>query len=464
MPNLVVVGTQWGDEGKGKYVDLLSGRVDVVVRYGGGHNAGHTVVVGEQQFILHIIPSGILHPGVTSVIGNGCVVDPDAFMSEVKMLRELDVEVGENLFLSDRAHLILPYHRLQEQKEEERLGDNRIGTTCRGIGPAYEDKIGRRGLRVGDLRHPDFLNEKLEYLVKTKAEQLGISDQAKKMLEEAQELLKRFVGQALPHIVDTSLLVHEKMLAGKNVLFEGAQATLLDIDYGTYPFVTSSNPTAGGACTGSGVSPKAIDHILGITKAYITRVGEGPFPTEMLGELGETVRKNGAEFGASTGRPRRCGWFDSVVVRYANRINGLDALAITKLDVLDSLDEIQVCTHYDYDGERIEDFPGELSMLEECKPVYRTLPGWDEPTAGIDDVSKLPKNARAYLEALEELCGTPIEMVSTGPERMSTITDMSGGSSPVLDRWFKNPGADGGNGTDDADKRPSFIDEKRLTP
>lgn len=443
MPSVIVVGTQWGDEGKGKYVDLLSGRVDVVVRYGGGHNAGHTVVVEGREYILHIIPSGILHPGVTSVIGNGCVVDPDAFMDEVQMLRDLDIEVGANLTMSDRAHLILPYHRLQEQQEEEKLGDRRIGTTCRGIGPAYEDKVARRGLRVGDLRHPEFVKEKLEYLVHRKVAQLGIEADEKKLLGECSELLERFTDEALSHITDTSLLVHESILSGKNVLFEGAQATLLDIDHGTYPFVTSSNPVAGGACTGIGVSPKAIDHILGITKAYITRVGQGPLPTEMLGELGESIRQKGAEFGASTGRPRRCGWFDSVVVRYANRVNGLDALAITKLDVLDTVDEIQVCTHYEYQGERIQEFPGELSMLEECKPVYRTLPGWQEPTAGLQHAADLPKNARAYLEALEELCGAPVEMVSTGPERHATIEDMAGDGDSVLDGWF-GTGAEAG--------------------
>ncbi|MGH9389660.1 MAG: adenylosuccinate synthase, partial [Vicinamibacteria bacterium] len=370
MPSLVVVGTQWGDEGKGKYVDLLSERMQVVVRYGGGHNAGHTVVVGEEKFVLHIIPSGILHPGVVCVIGNGCVVDPDAFLAEVEKLGKQGIQVGDNLLLSDRAQLILSYHRLQEAREEERLGARRIGTTCRGIGPAYEDKIGRRGLRVGDLRHPDFVRQKLDYLVREKTEALGIPEQAAKLRASIDETLKRFREVALPHVTDTSLFIYRAMEAGKDVLFEGAQATLLDIDHGTYPFVTSSHPTAGGAATGSGISPKALDFILGITKAYITRVGAGPLPTEMTEPLGETIREKGAEYGASTGRPRRCGWFDSVVVRYAKRINGLDALAITKLDVLDSLDEIRICTHYDYRGERIEEFPGEISILAECEPVY----------------------------------------------------------------------------------------------
>ena len=441
MSNIVVVGTQWGDEGKGKYVDLLSERVDVVVRYGGGHNAGHTVVIGAKKFILHIIPSGILHPGVVSVIGNGCVVDPEAFLSEVAMLQAKGVAVGENLYLSDRAQLILPYHRLAERMEEERLGERRIGTTCRGIGPAYEDKIGRRGIRVGDLRDRESLTKQLDYLVPRKARTLGLPEEEKHLRAEIDQLLERFSDIALSHVTDTSLLVHQAVEAQKSILFEGAQATLLDIDHGTYPFVTSSSPTAGGACTGSGISPKVIDHILGITKAYITRVGEGPLPTEMDPKLGEEVRREGDEFGASTGRPRRCGWFDSVVVRYANRINGLDALAITKLDVFDTLEEIKVCTHYSYRGNRIDEFPGELSMLKNCEPVYETLSGWRESTAGIQKVSDLPTKARCYLEAIEKLCGVSVEMVSTGPERRATIVDMSKHEYPILDRWLGPPRA-----------------------
>jgi adenylosuccinate synthase len=447
MPNLVVVGTQWGDEGKGKYVDLLSERVQVVVRYGGGHNAGHTVVVGAKQFVLHLIPSGILHRGVVCVIGNGCVVDPAAFLDEIEELEKQGVDIA-NLYLSDRAQLILPYHRLEEQREEKRLGSRRIGTTLRGIGPAYEDKIGRRGLRVGDLRHPEFLREKLDFLVREKTEALSIPENASELRREIDDLLARFAEAALAHVTDTSLLVHRAIASGKSVLFEGAQATLLDIDHGTYPFVTSSSSTAGGAATGSGISPKAIDFILGITKAYITRVGAGPLPTEMPEPLGQTIRERGSEYGASTGRARRCGWFDSVVVRYANRINGLDALAITKLDVLDSLDEIEVSTHYEYRGERMDEFPGELSTLEKCKPVYRTLPGWKSSTRGLSRLGDLPPNARKYLETLEELCATPIEMVSTGPERSATIVEMGAGGrgrKPILDRWF------------DADRRGSLT-------
>jgi adenylosuccinate synthase len=410
--------------------------MQVVVRYNGGHNAGHTVVVGNDQFILHITPSGILHPGVICVIGNGCVVDPGAFLAEVEKLRKQGITIGDNLLLSDRAQLILSYHRLQEQREEEKLGARRIGTTCRGIGPAYEDKIGRRGLRVGDLRHPDFLQQKLDYLVREKTEALGIPEEAPKLRASIDETLARFREVALPHVTDTSLFIYRALEAGKDVLFEGAQATLLDIDHGTYPFVTSSHPTAGGAATGSGISPKALDFILGITKAYITRVGAGPLPTEMSESLGETIREKGAEYGASTGRPRRCGWFDSVVVRYAKRINGLDALAITKLDVLDSLDEIRICTHYDYRGERIDEFPGELSILQECEPVYETLPGWKSSTRGKSRVDELPENARKYLARLEGLCGSPVAMVSTGPERSSTILEMGSGGASILERWL----------------------------
>jgi adenylosuccinate synthase len=435
MPNVIVVGTQWGDEGKGKYVDFFSERVQVVVRYGGGHNAGHTVVVNDQQFILHIIPSGILHPGVACVIGNGCVIEPEAFLKEVDGLRSLGIEVGDDLHISDRAQLILPYHRVFEAISEERLGEKKIGTTLRGIGPAYEDKVGRRGIRLGDLRHPGPLRKKLEFLVAEKNEWIRASGKEEIRVDDVQSLLERFSQVALPHVMDTSLFVHEAMKAGKSVLFEGAQATLLDIDHGTYPFVTSSNATAGGACTGMGISPKSIDHILGITKAYITRVGGGPLPTEMSAERGDQIRKQGAEYGASTGRPRRCGWFDSVVVRYANRINGLDALGITKLDVLDGLPEIKAATRYRHQDGYLDEFPGELSTLEQCEPDYKTLPGWDEPTKGAKRVEDLPANARRYLETLEELCGVPVEMVSTGPGRDSIIVDMGHGKE-LLDTWF----------------------------
>lgn len=436
MPNIVVVGTQWGDEGKGKYVDLLADRVGVVVRYGGGHNAGHTVVVGGRKFVLHLIPSGVLHRGVTCVIANGCVVDPEAFLAEVRGLEQQGVEVGNNLYLSDRAHLILPYHRRLEELSEQRLGPRRIGTTWRGIGPAYEDKVARRGVRLGDLRHPAALREKLAFLVEEKNACIAAGGgQPDITVEQLEALVAPFAQIALPRVTDTSLLLHRLMAEGKSVLFEGAQATLLDIDHGTYPYVTSSSPTAGGAATGSGVSPKAIDYILGVAKAYITRVGGGPLPTEMSEALGEDIRKRGDEYGASTGRPRRCGWFDCLVVRYANRVNGVDALAITKLDVLDALDEIKICVRYRYRGEPLEEFPGELSTLESCEPEYRTVPGWKTATSGITRLDQLPIHARRYLEILEQLSGAPIAMVSTGPEREATIHVAKGGVR-LLDRWF----------------------------
>lgn len=436
MANVVVVGTQWGDEGKGKYVDLLAERVQMVVRFGGGHNAGHTVVAGGRKVVLHLIPSGILRSGVTCVIGNGCVVDPEAFLAEVETLRAAGIAVGDQLYLSDRAHLILPYHRRLEELSEQRLGSRRIGTTWRGIGPAYEDKAARRGIRVGDLRHPEALREKLRFLVEEKnvaiAAQSGRADLS---VEQIEPTLARFADFVLPHVTDTSLLLHRAIREGQSVLFEGAQAALLDIDHGTYPYVTSSTATAGGASTGAGVSPKAIDCILGVTKAYITRVGAGPLPTEMGDALGEEIRKKGDEYGASTGRPRRCGWFDSVVVRYANRVNGIDAIALTKLDVLDDLDEIRVCTRYRYRGEPVEEFPGELSALEECEAEYRVLPGWKSKTAGLTRLEDLPVNARRYLDVLEELCGAPVAMVSTGPSREATILHRGSGR-PLLDEWF----------------------------
>ena len=436
MTSIVIVGTQWGDEGKGKFVDLLSGRVDVVVRFGGGHNAGHTVVVGDKKFVLHMIPSGILHDGVTSIIGNGCVIDPEAFITEIAMLRDLGVVVDGNLSISDRAHLILPYHRLEEEQEESKLGSRRIGTTCRGIGPAYEDKIGRRGLRIADLKHTQFWQEKLLGLINEKVENLGIPEQKDQLYVESKELISRLIEEMSACFSDTSLQLYEAIKRGENVLFEGAQATLLDIDHGTYPYVTSSTPTVGGACAGSGIGTKFIDHILGISKAYITRVGEGPLPTEMEYDLGETVREQGAEFGASTGRPRRCGWFDSVVVRYANRINGLDATAVTKLDVLDRLDEIKICTHYDYHGQRIDEFPGDLSILEQCRPVYQTFPGWRDSTKGQTQVYDLPENALNYLSAIQDLCGVPVEMVSTGPERHATIETLRSESQSLIESWL----------------------------
>ncbi len=422
MSGLAVVGTQWGDEGKGKFVDLLAPRFDTVVRFGGGHNAGHTVVVDGRTVVLHILPSAVLHPGVRSIIGNGCVVDPLALFEELQVLEEAGYDPAGNLLLSDRAQLILPIHREVEAREETRLGKRRIGTTRRGIGPAYADKAARRGLRLGDLRHPRYRDERLDHLVRGHAEALGWDpERIAAEIAASRELLDRFAVRIRPLIADTSLVVHEALEAGRPVLFEGAQATLLDVDHGTYPFVTSSTAVAAGAAVGAGVGPRAVGRVLGVAKAYQTRVGEGPLPTEMLRETGGAIQRKGREFGASTGRPRRCGWFDSVVLRYARRVNGLDELAITKLDVLDGLPELKVGVRYRLDGEPVEKFPGDLGDLARCEPEYRILPGWSGCTEGMTRLEALPKEARNYLDTLEELCGVPISLVSTGPERTAWL-------------------------------------------
>ena len=422
MPGLAVVGTQWGDEGKGKFVDLLAPRFHTVVRYGGGHNAGHTVVVGGRTVVLHILPSAVLHPGVRAIVGNGCVVDPIALFTELDMLEDAGLDPLANLLLSDRAHLILPVHRHAESGEETRLGSRRIGTTRRGIGPAYEDKAGRRGLRVGDLRHPEYRDERLDHLMAEQGRRLDWS--ASRVAAEttaARDLLDGLTARMGPRIVDTSLLIHEALEAGEPVLFEGAQATLLDLDHGTYPFVTSSTAVAAGAAVGAGVGPRAVGRVLGVAKAYQTRVGEGPMPTEMAPEMNQHIQQRGNEYGASTGRPRRCAWFDSVVLRYARRVNGLDELAITKLDVLDGLDEVRVGVRYRLDGEAVDEFPGAFGALSRCEPEYRTLPGWSEPTAGAERLADLPAEARAYLDALEELVEVPVSLAATGPDRASYL-------------------------------------------
>ena len=418
MPGVAVVGTQWGDEGKGKFVDLLAPDFDAVVRFGGGHNAGHTVVVDGREFILHLLPSAVLHPGVRSIVGNGCVVDPEALLAEIDGLEAAGLDPCRDLLLSDRAQVILPVHRAVEAREEERLGAHRIGTTRRGIGPAYEDKAGRRGLRLNDLRRPDYRDARLARLMEARAALLGWS--AARTTGEtaaARALLDRFAQRALPLVADTSLEVHRILERGGRVLFEGAQASLLDLDHGTYPFVTSSTAVAAGAAVGAGVGPRAVGRVLGVAKAYQTRVGEGPLPTEMDEAMNGRIRERGAEFGATTGRPRRCGWFDSVVLRYARRINGLDELAITKLDVLDGLDEVRVGVRYRLDGDPVEEFPGEPEALARCEPEYRTLPGWSGSTRGVTRLGDLPAGARRYLETIEELSATPIRLVSTGPER-----------------------------------------------
>jgi adenylosuccinate synthase len=433
MPNIVIAGAQWGDEGKGKIVDLLTERVQVVARFNGGHNAGHTVIVDGRKYVLHLIPSGILHTGILCVIGNGVVIDPVAFERECGELEKGGVEVGENLLISDRAHLILPHHRGLEALSEEQRGARKIGTTLRGIGPAYEDKAGRRGITTGDLLRPKTLPEKLAEARRHYEEVLrGASRQPDVDWEKLYAELAAFGDRHRRQIVDVSLVLHRQLTQGYSILFEGAQATLLDLDHGTYPYVTCSAAAAGGAATGTGVGPTRIDGVLGVAKAYCTRVGTGPFPTETSGAEADAIRERGGEYGATTGRPRRCGWFDAVAVRYAVRVNGFDTLAITKLDVLDELDTIPVCTGYRYEGETIEELPADSWVLEGCEPVYEMLPGWKTPTAGIREWGDLPPDARRYLERLSELVGAEIGLVSTGPDRKQTIIRRTS----ALASWF----------------------------
>jgi adenylosuccinate synthase len=417
--NIAVLGAQWGDEGKGKIVDLLTPSFTVVARYQGGHNAGHTVYVDGQKFVLHLIPSGILHPGVTCIIGNGVVIDPQALFAEVDMLAGLGVDVGQRLVISDKAHLILPYHRELDILSEARRGERRIGTTSRGIGPAYEDKIARRGIRVGDLGSSStVLADAVRDNVAARNRLIPESAMdAQQVLADLQAAWTRMK----PWVKDVSVYLADARRDGRAVMYEGAQGTLLDIDHGTYPYVTSSNATIGGVLTGLGVGPKAIDGVLGVAKAYLTRVGEGPMPTELNDALGEQLRESGQEYGASTGRPRRCGWYDAVAVRYAARVNGLDALVITKLDVLDELDELSVCTAYRCGGQTLTDFPSDLALLAQCEPIYETLPGWDAPTKGIRRFADLPENAKRYLAFLEQASGVPAAIISTGSDRHDTI-------------------------------------------
>ncbi len=419
MRNLVVVGVQWGDEGKGKIVDLLAERFDIVARYGGGHNAGHTVRLGQRKFILQLIPCGILRPEKLAVIGNGVVLDPQALKQEIESLEGAGVRVQGRLFVSNRAHLIFPYHRMMEKAAETGV---RIGTTSRGIGPAYEDKMGRRGIRVADLLDRDSFSDLVRLAVREKnllAKALNSTDS----ISEAQ-VLAEYSGYAEmlePLGADTAVLLSREMARGRSVLFEGAQGTMLDIDHGTYPYVTSSSAAAGGATIGLGVSPTAIGGVVGVSKAYTTRVGGGPFPTEARGPQGDKLRERGDEFGAVTGRPRRCGWFDLPVLRYSRAINGLDSLVITKLDVLDHLEEIPVCSGYRYRGSDLEEMPALAHILEGLEAVYRTLPGWCSPTRGLTSYEQLPQRARDYLKFISDAAEVETSIVSTGPEREQTL-------------------------------------------
>jgi adenylosuccinate synthase len=416
--NLAVLGAQWGDEGKGKIVDLLTPHFSIVARYQGGHNAGHTVYVNRTKFILRLIPSGILHPGVTCVIGNGVVVDPQALLAEVDELARNGIAVDNRIVISDKAHLILPYHRDLDLLSEARRGERKIGTTSRGIGPAYEDKIARRGIRAGDLADPAGLEQNIRDNVTARNRLVQDSTMDwKPVLDQVLRLAERM----RPWIRDVSVMLAGAMQDGKSILFEGAQGTLLDIDHGTYPYVTSSNASIGGVCTGLGVPPKAIGRVLGVAKAYTTRVGEGPLPTELIGEMGNRLRESGNEYGAVTGRPRRCGWYDAVAVRYAVRINGLDGLALTKLDVLDGLSEIPICVAYQCSGKTLTDFPSDTLQLARCEPVYETMPGWTGKTAGVRRFEELPESARRYVAKLEQVSGVRAAVISTGSERDDTI-------------------------------------------
>lgn len=421
MANTVLVGAQWGDEGKGKIIDVLAEEADWVVRYQGGNNAGHTVEIGSERYVLHLIPSGILHAGKRCIIGNGVVIDPIALLEEIDGVEARGVRTAGRLFVSDRAHLVFPYHRLiDEYRERKPSTGSAIGTTKRGIGPTYGDKAARTGLRAGDLLEPGF-TDLLRRRVETNNKILATFGAPVLDVEKTVSTYAAAAKRLAPYVTDTIPLVHAAIARKEPILFEGAQGTLLDIDYGTYPFVTSSNATAGGACTGSGVPPHRVDRVIGVIKAYSTRVGEGPFPTELKDAMGERLRKIGHEFGATTGRPRRCGWFDLVVARYAVMVNGIDDWAVTKLDVLDELDEIKVCVAYEFEGRRYEHLPASIRVLENCAPVYESFPGWKASTKNARTLEELPAACREYLRALARLTVTPISILSNGPGRENTL-------------------------------------------
>jgi len=420
MPVNIIVGAQWGDEGKGKIVDRLSESADIVARYQGGANAGHTVIIGTKQYVLHLIPSGIFHPKVTCVIGNGVVIDPIALMEEKRQLEELNVDIGGRLLISHNAHLIMPYHKLLDSMREQT--SEKIGTTGRGIGPAYNDKFLRVGIRIVDLLDRETFRRKLQQNIREK-------NQILKKIYDAKELdvdkivfeYEEFDKKIDEFVTDTALYLNNALKEGKRIIAEGAQGALLDVDHGTYPFVTSSNPTSGGACTGLGIPPTSITAVLGVVKAYATRVGNGPFPTELLDSTGTTLREIGGEYGATTGRPRRCGWFDAVSLRYSAMINGISDIAVTKLDVLDEFTELKICTGYEFEGKMLKTFPSDFRSLQAIHPVYETFEGWKSATSNITDYAALPRNAQKYIEALGKLTGTKVTIVSVGARRDQTI-------------------------------------------
>src|SRR3990170_158117 len=429
MPNRIVVGMQWGDEGKGKIVDLLSEKSDIIARCQGGANAGHTVVIDSKKFILHLIPTGILsdfgsrgHSKKICIIGNGVAFDLQLFFLELEELQSKGIKVDKRIFISKNAHLVMPYHKDMERIEEGKRGNSKIGTTLKGIGPAYLDKIGRRGLRLIDLFDEKIFRSKIEENIKDKSSCLNsLSEKELSSLWEHCLSFLEYKNRVAPLMIDTASFLNKAIKQGKGILFEGAQGTLLDIDFGTYPYVTSSNTTAGGACTGLGVPPTSIDEVIGVSKAYTTRVGNGPFPTELKDETGKYLQEKGNEFGATTGRPRRCGWLDLLILRYAVMINGIKKIALTKLDVLDELDTIKVCTGYKYKGKTLKEFTNEVEILENCTPAYKSLPGWKQKTNGIKDYKKLPQKTKDYLKFIQDQTETKIFLISTGCKREETI-------------------------------------------
>lgn len=424
MATIIVVGTQWGDEGKGKIIDILSERADIIARFQGGDNAGHTVITKDGEFTFHLIPSGILHSGKKCVIGSGVVIDPQALIEEMEELEAKGINFTDRLFISDRAHITMPYHKILDRVIDEKRGKGKIGTTGRGIGTTYMDKTARVGIRVCDFLDPEVLREKLEIGLQEKNDLFKrLNSNHHLDIESVMEKCIRHAEKMKPYVVDTSHMINEAIDNGENVLFEGAQGTFLDIDFGTYPYVTSSHPISGGACTGIGIGPTKIDKVIGVVKAYTTRVGGGPFPTELTGELGDRLRNAGpiGEYGRTTGRPRRCGWFDAVIVRQSAIINGLDYAAVTRLDILDKFSKIKICTGYKYKGEVLGRFPPLLKIVESCEPVYEEVDGWEQDTSGVKNFEDLPLNAKGYLKRISDLTGTEICMVSTGPERDQTI-------------------------------------------
>jgi adenylosuccinate synthase len=421
MTRLVVVGAQWGDEGKGKIIDFLAQKAEVVVRYQGGNNAGHTVEVGQETYKLHLIPSGILYPDTLCIVGNGVVINPAVMLEEIKNLNNRGIDTS-NLRVSDRCHVIMPYHIRIDDLEEDRKGEAKIGTTRRGIGPCYMDKTERIGIRVCDLLDRDIFKEKLAANLEMKNLVLEkIYGQPPIDFDEVFEKYCAYAEKLRPYVEDTTIILYKAVKDDRRILFEGAQGTLLDNDLGTYPFVTSSHPVAGGVCIGSGIGPTYINHVMGVVKAYTTRVGKGPFPTELLDDTGDAMREKGHEYGTTTGRPRRCGWLDAVMLKFAVRINGLNSIAITKLDILSGLDKVKICVGYEYEGKTVEEFPASLATLEKCKPVYEELDGWNEDISNVTSYESLPANAKKYLEKIEQITGTKISIVSVGPRRSQTI-------------------------------------------